>query len=301
MTTQKLTARGWLAITITVMLWASGFSGIRAGLQSYSPAHLAVLRFISASLTMAIYAGFSRIRPPRVRDLPFILATGFVSITVYHLALNYGEMTVSAGAASMLVASAPIFAALLAKLFLYERLRIWGWLGILISFAGVSLIAMGEAGGLRFNRGAFFVLIAALATGVSVLLQKRYLETYTPTEFSAHLVWAGTLFLLLLFPGLPAAIRSAPLSPTLAIVYIGVFPGALAYITWGYVLARSRISPAASALYTVPAFAILIGWVWLREVPSWLSILGGGLAFAGVALVNTKGMEHKLPEAPVIT
>jgi len=145
----------------------------------------------------------------------------------------------------------------------------------------------------HFNRGAFLVVIAALATGISISLQKRYLRTYNVTDFSTHLILAGTLFLLPFLPGLGTAIRHAPLKPTLAVVYLGVFPAALAYLTWGYVLKRTPASIAASSLYTVPIFAIIIGWMVLREVPSALSIVGGALAFAGVTLVNTKGHAPK--------
>jgi drug/metabolite transporter (DMT)-like permease len=218
---------------------------------------------------------------------------GFISITVYHVALNMGERTVTGGAASMLIASGPIFAALIARLFLHERLRVWGWIGIVISFLGVSLIATGEQGGLHFNSGAFPVLIAAMATGVSVVLQKHYLKTYNVTDFSTHLIVSGTLFLLIFVPGLGTAIRNSPLKPTIAVAYIGIFPAAVAYLTWGYVLKRTSASVAASSLYTVPIFAVLIGWMVLHEVPSALSVLGGALALVGVTLVNTKGRARK--------
>ncbi len=291
--THKLTARGWLALLVCVTLWGSGFIGIRVALTAYSPSHLALLRFLAASATILLYAIVARVRLPARKDLAYILMTGFVSITVYHVALNAGERTVTGGAASMLVASAPIFSALTARVVLHERLRVWGWIGIVTSFAGVSLIAIGEEGRVHFNRGAFLVVIAALATGISISLQKRYLRTYNVTDFSTHLILAGTLFLLPFLPGLGAAIRDAPLKPTLAVVYLGVFPAALAYLTWGYVLKRTPASIAASSLYTVPIFAILIGWMVLREVPSALSIVGGALAFAGVTLVNTKGHAPK--------
>lgn len=289
----KLTARGWLALLVSVMLWGSGFIGIRMALPAYSPSHLALLRFLSASAIILVYALIAGVRPPARKHLPYILMMGFISITVYHVALNAGERTVTGGAASMLVASAPIFSALLARIGLEERLRAWGWIGIAISFAGVSLIAIGEGDGVHFNRGAFLVLLAAMATGISVVLQKHYLKTYNVTDFSTHLILAGTLFLLVFLPGLPTEIRQAPPKPTLAVVYLGVFPAAIAYLTWGYVLKRIPASIAASSLYTPPIFAIAIGWLVLQEVPSALSVVGGGLAFVGVTLVNTKGHAPK--------
>ena len=296
---RKLTARGWLALLASVMLWGSGFIGIRVALPGYSPSHLALLRFLAASATILVYALIAGVRPPARKDVPYILIMGFISITVYHVALNAGERTVTGAAASMLVASAPIFAALLARVVLDERLRVWGWIGIAISFVGVSLIAIGEGGGVHFNRGAFLVLISALSTGISVVLQKHYLKTYNVTDFSTHLILAGTLFLLVFLPGLATEIRRAPLKPTLAVVYLGVFPAAIAYLTWGYVLKRIPASIAASSLYTPPIFAIAIGWLVLREAPSVLSIMGGGLAFVGVMLVNTKGHARKPVEVAV--
>jgi drug/metabolite transporter (DMT)-like permease len=297
--THKLTARGWLALLVCVTLWGSGFIGIRMALTAYSPSHLALLRFLAASATILVYALVAGVRLPARKDFAYILMMGFISISVYHVALNAGERTVTAGAASMLVASAPVFSALLARVALDERLRAWGWIGIAISFAGVSLIAIGEGGGMHFNRGAFLVLIAAISTGISVILQKHYLKTYNVTDFSTHLILAGTLFLLPFLPGLGTAIRHAPLKPTLAVVYLGVFPAAIAYLTWGYVLKRTPAAIAASSLYTVPIFAIIIGWAVLGEVPSMLSIVGGTLAFAGVTLVNTKGHAAKSVEIAV--
>ncbi len=290
--------RLYIALIVPMVLWASGFAGIRAGLVGYTPEHLAVLRFLVASATMVIYALIARTALPRRRDIPFILVTGIVSITWYHLALNRGEQTVSAGASSLLVASAPIFTALLAQLFSGERLHARGWAGIFLAFCGVGLIALGEGGGLRFSSGAWLVLSSALATGISVILQKKYVARYSPAEFSCHLVWAGTIFLLPFGGGLVQQVAHAPLAATIAVVYIGVFPAALAYIGWGYVLARVPASNAASYLYTIPVFSIFIAWIWLREVPHALSLLGGTVALSGVLLVNTR-LKEKIPAAVV--
>src|SRR6185312_6080827 len=102
-------ARAYAAAGLTVLLWASAFPGIRAALPHYSPVHVALLRYIVASLALAIYAAATRIRLPRWRDIPRFALLGVIGIAYYNIALNSGETHVPSAEASFLVASAPIF------------------------------------------------------------------------------------------------------------------------------------------------------------------------------------------------
>lgn len=281
-----------LGLGTTLLLWASAFAGIRAGLTGYSPGHLALLRFIVASLALAIYAGNTHMKMPQKGDWPGIALTGWLGISGYNLALNYGETSLTAGVASFMVNTGPIFTALLAMTFLGERLRGWGWLGIAVSFGGVSLIAFAKASGFSFDPAVLLVLLAALLQSLYFVLQKPYLKRYRPFEFTTYAIWAGTLGLLVFWPDLPAEIGAAPPEATLAAVYLGIFPAALAYVTWAYVLARFPASRAASFLYLVPGVATLIAWLWLGEVPGWLALFGGVIALAGVIIVNKNYMKR---------
>jgi drug/metabolite transporter (DMT)-like permease len=276
-------------VGLTLLFWASAFAAIRAGLTAYAPGQLALLRFLVASLVLAVYAVLARMRLPAVRDLPAMLLMGFIGITVYHVALNYGEVTVTAGTASLLIAACPAFTALLATLFLGERLRLWGWLGIGISFTGVALIALSEGGGVRLDPAALLILLAALSTSLYFVVQRHYLRKYSAFQLTAYSIWAGTLLMLLFLPGLAHTVQAAPLRATLAAVYLGVFPAALAYVAWTHVLSRLPASVAGSFLYISPVLATLIAWIWLREMPSVLSLTGGTIVLAGVVLVNTLG------------
>src|SRR5262245_25537549 len=130
---RHLSTRALLALAAALLLWASAFAGIRAGLHAYGPAQLAVLRFLVASATLAVYAGIAHFRLPALRDIPGLAFTGLIGITFYNLALNYGETRVSAGAASLLIASVPIWTALFATITLHERLSVAGWAGVLMS------------------------------------------------------------------------------------------------------------------------------------------------------------------------
>ena len=92
------------ALAVALVLWASAFAAIRAALVSYGPGELALLGFLTASIVLGIYAAISRMSLPKLRDLPIIALLGILGITGYHLSLNVGEMTVTAGSASMLIA-----------------------------------------------------------------------------------------------------------------------------------------------------------------------------------------------------
>ena len=273
---------------LTAVLWASAFVGIRAALASYSPAHLALLRYLVAAAALLAIAPLARIRPPARRDLPGILLTGIIGIAAYNVLLNHGERTVTAGAASMIVNGVPVMTALLSATFLGERMGPRGWIGLAVSFVGSAIIATAGSEGVRIERGAILLLLAAAAMSVYFVLQKPYLRRYSPLEMVAYAIWGGALALLAFIPGLAAAVRSAPPSATIAVIYLGIFPAALAYVAYSYALSAMPAGRTASYLYLVPVFTIAIAWVWLREVPSVLTVAGGAIVMSGVAIVNAR-------------
>jgi drug/metabolite transporter (DMT)-like permease len=297
----------WVALAVALLLWASAFPGIRAALApvggelgpgGFGPVALALLRFGTASIVLLAYALVKRMPLPRKEDLPRIALAGLLGITIYHTALNFGERTVQSGAAAVLIALSPIITALLSRRMLGERMALWGWIGIMVSFLGGLLVAFGEGGGgISLDPGVLMILVATVSTSLYFLVSKPGLAKYSATEFTSYAIWAGTIPLLVFIPSLFVQMQSAPTSAIVSGVYLGIFPGAIAYVLWGYGLSMLPANRVSAFLYLQPVNAAVIAWFWLGEVPGLPEIVGGTLAIAGVVLVNTLGQHRQPPEA----
>ncbi len=290
---ESLDALSLGAILITIVFWASAFAGIRAGLEAFTPGHLTLYRFLVAAAALGLYAGITRIPLPGLPDLARIAGLSVMGITLYHVLLNYGEVGVPAGTASLIIAAGPVITALLATRFGGERLNALGWLGTLVSLGGVALIVLGSGQSVGFTRGALLIFGAAVFTSVYFVFQKPLLRRMNPLHFTVWSLLLGTVPMLAFLPGFGAELRAAPLHAHLAVIYIGLFPAALAYLTWTFALSRVPASTTTSFLYVSPVFAILIAWLWLHELPTPVTLLGGAVAVAGVVLVNTLGRPRR--------
>jgi len=278
-----------LALFVAAVFWGSAPVAIRVALHGYAPGQLAFLRFGMASVLLAAYGLVTGMRLPRREDLGTIVLCGAIGIAIYNYILNYGLQTVQAGAASFLIASMPIWISLLAVLFLGERVSALGWSGILLSFSGIGMIAHERGHGFHFSPGAILIGVNAIGYAVYMILQKRLLTRLKPLEFTCYSFSAGSLLMLLFARGSLSAIHNAPADATWALIYLGVFPAAIANVAWAHAMSKITASRISSFLYLMPISTVIIAWFWIGEVPTALTWMGGGLALLGVALVNVWG------------
>ncbi|TVR53087.1 MAG: DMT family transporter [Puniceicoccaceae bacterium] len=277
------------ALALSMLLWGSAFPAIRAGLEGFSPYHLALFRFLIASAITGVLCLHFRPKLPPARHWPFLILSSLSGIVLYTVFLNLGQLTVTAGSASFIISLVPVITAVLAPLLLKEAPPRGLWIGLGLSLTGIALISFGEGDRFVLSTGVFWVLAAAACGSATILLQKPVMRHCDSFSIGAWIIWIGTAALLVFLPGLPAAIEAAPPRALGATVYLGIFPGAVAYLCWAKALAAIPAGQASRMLFVIPVIAVAVAWLWLGEIPPPPALAGGFLVIAGLFWGRRRG------------
>jgi drug/metabolite transporter (DMT)-like permease len=273
------------AAGVTVLLWGSAFVGIRSAGRHFSPGALSLGRLTVAVVALAAIGLVRGERLPsrdalREVGIP-LLVCGLLWFGAYNVALNSAERRVDAGTAAMLVNVGPILIAVLAGVLLREGFPRALFAGLTVAFAGVVVIALASSRHAT-TTGVLLCLAAAGAYAAGVVAQKVVLRRLSPVQ---------TVFFCALIGALATTPFVGQLSRELGpahaegwIVYLGIGPTALGFITWGFALSRTTAGKLAATTYLVPPVSVLLGWLWLNETPASLAYVGGALCLAGVAI-----------------
>lgn len=279
------------AALTTVVLWASAFVGIRAVATDLTPGAIALGRLLIGSLALGALV---IVRPwvrPTTRELALIVASGLVWFVVYNLALNEAERIVDAGTAAMLVNTGPIFLAIMAGLFLGEGFPARLLLGCVIAFAGTLIIGVatstGEMSG-NPSLGIVLCIVAAFSYAAGVTLQKPAVRRIPGHQVIWLACLTGAIVCLPFAPDLLREVSVAQATNIAWLVYLGLFPTAIAFTTWAFALSRTPAGRLGATTYLVPPVVIVMGWLLLGESPPPLAIAGGVLCIAGVAVARSR-------------
>jgi len=285
---QTLNARVVVAVGITLVVWASAFVFIRVALPDLNVAALTVGRLAVTSVALALLVPVLKLQRPSRADLPRFALAAVTGMLGYQLLLNVGERTVTAGTASLLMSTGPAFAAALAAVLLGERVTQRGVLGIILGFAGASIIAISHAGVLTLSPDSLLILGAAFSQALFFVVQRPLLTRYSAFTVTAYATWVACLLSLPLLPWAWDSLTHSSAKALGAVIYLGIVPSAIGFLTWAYALARLPVATATNTLYLVPFIAIAIGWVLLGETVSPIAIAGGVLAMVGVSLTRPR-------------
>ncbi|WP_327730444.1 DMT family transporter [Streptomyces sp. NBC_00487] len=277
------------AAAVTVVLWASAFVSIRSAGEAYSPGALALGRLLAGVLVLgAIWLVRREGWPPRAAWRG-IAVSGVLWFGFYMVALNWGEQQVDAGTAALVVNIGPILIALLGARLLGDPMPPRLLAGMAVSFAGAVAVGLSMSGeGGASVLGVVLCVLAAVGYAAGVVAQKPALGSASPLQVTTFGCLVGAVACLPFAGQLVREAADAPASATLNMVYLGVFPTALAFTTWAYALARTTASRMGATTYAVPALVVLMSWLALGEVPGPLTLAGGALCLAGVAVSRSR-------------
>lgn len=297
-----LTDAGLLGLSL---IWGVNFSVIKVALTELEPMAFNALRFPLASLVLV---GFLLARGPlsrpRSEDVPRLVGLGLLGNVVYQLLFISGIDRTTAGNASLLLATTPIWTLLLSTLRGHERPSPLVWLGVMGTGAGMVLVVLG-AGGLRFGpesmAGDLLMVSASAVWAVYTVGARDLVHRYGPLQVTAWTLWTGSAGLVLI--GIPWVTRTslATVSPVAwaSIVYAGTLAISVAYAIWYRGVAR--LGNARTAVYSnlVPVVALAVAWLWLGERPVPLQFAGAGVILGGLTLARLGG--HRPRRVPPAT
>lgn len=282
----------WLPVTalgVTLVLWASAFVAIRHLGHDVTPGALSLGRLLVGALVLSVLVLRGRRARLTRNDALLLVVCGVAWFGVYNIALNDSERRIDAATAAMLVQIGPIVVALLAAVFLGERLTPWLLAGIAVAFAGVVVIglAMRGQGGSDVS-GVLLALLAAVTYAVGVVTQKVLLRRLSGLEVVCYACWIGVVVCLPWTGDLVGVVRHGGVADLAWIGYLGLFPTALAFSLWAFALRHTDAGKQAITTFLVPGITAVLAWLLLDEVPPALAFAGGLLCIVGVLVTRRK-------------
>jgi drug/metabolite transporter (DMT)-like permease len=285
-----------LEALFAVIVWGASFIATKVALRDVSPVTVVWLRFAMGVVILGIaVTARKQFALPKRNEWLYFALLGFLGITFHQWLQSTALTTSRASTTAWIVATTPVFMALLGWLILKEKLTWLQTAGILLAALGVILVVSnGDLASLELGQfgepGDILVLISALNWAVFSALSRRGLASHPATRMMFYVMTLGWLFTGILFfagPGLPE-IHQLTLNGWLGVSFLGIFCSGLAYIAWYDALQVLPTGQLGAFLYLEPPVAMIVAALILAEPVTWAGLLGGGIILFGIYLVNKK-------------
>jgi drug/metabolite transporter (DMT)-like permease len=291
-----------LEATLAVVSWGASFVATKIALRQVQPVTVVWLRFLMGAVILgAAVIARKQFSLPNRKDLGYFVLLGFLGITLHQWLQSTGLRTAQATTSAWIVATSPIFIALLGWLFLRESL---GWqraAGIALAFVGVLLVV--SKGSLEsllvsgaITSGDILILISAPNWALFSVLSRHGLKQHPAARMMFYVMLFGWLMSSLLFfsgPGL-SDIAHLTLDGWAGVAFLGVFCSGLAYVFWYDALQALPASQVGVFINLEPLVTVLVAAVLLGEPLLLASLVGGVVILFGVWIVNRPSEDKKV-------
>lgn len=283
--------RDFAELVALAAIWGASFLFMRLAAGPFGPAALVAVRVAGAALfllPLLAWHGQAAWLPRRAGPL---FVAGLFTSALPFLGFSFAALTITAGLSSIFNATTPLFGALIAWVWLKDRLTWPRVLGLAIGFAGVVGLAWDKtslrsgAEGLATGWAVLACVAAALCYGFAASYTKRHLADVPPLAVAAGTQLGATLVLLLpawwWWPATPPSAGAWASALALALVCTG-----LAYILYFRLMSRVGPTNTITVTFLIPAFAVVWGWAFLDEAVTGAMLLGSAVILVGTGLVT---------------
>ncbi|MBV0922604.1 DMT family transporter [Halomicroarcula limicola] len=294
-----MVSRRMLAFGVAAsVLFGGVFVAAKAGLAYFPPLLFIALRFDVAAVALLGYVALTRSRSellPRTRgDLLGILSTGLLALGLTNALLFLGQQDATSAVGAIVFSLNPILTPVFAALLLSdERLSARGATGLLVGLLGVGLVVTPDPATLLSGGGGKLLLFGGAISGAlgSVLVRWSDAALESTVRTAWGLPFAAALcHALSLSAGESLAAVDWTAGALLALVYVGVFAGAVAYVAYFGLIDTAGATHANLVFYVVPVVSTLGGWALLGETVSELAVVGFLTVFAGFAILGSESL-----------
>lgn len=280
----------WFRLIVLSVLWGGSFLFIGVAVRELPPLTVILVRVAVAALVLWPVLKIAGLRLPSTVSgwVPFV-GMGLLNNVVPMSLIATGQTSITAGLASVLNATTPIFAVIILAVSGDERLTLGRIAGVALGFAGVVVVRM-EAVGMtgRESLGIALCLAAALSYGLSGLWGRRMLAGIPPLVSAAGQLTASSLVLVVLASIIeqPWTLPMPGAATLLALLGLAVMSTALAYILFFQILARSGAVNVMLVTLLVPVTAIILGHLLLGEALTLSEIIGALIIGSALLLLD---------------
>ncbi|HZT45449.1 MAG TPA: EamA family transporter [Gaiellaceae bacterium] len=300
-----LAPKVWLALGVVYVVWGSTYLGIDLAVRTIPPFFMAGMRFLIAG--GLLYAWATRRPDPSDRPTARHWLSAFLialpMLAVGNSAVGWAEQTLDTGTASLIIASVPLWMALLDRAFYGQRLARTIVVGLVVGFGGVGLlVAPGGADGAG-STAALVLVFTSLAWAIGSLYARHAVLPRRPLVGVGMQMLAGGVMLTAFSAATGEVARVHPaaisLESWLGLAYLVVAGSLLAFTAYMWLLRAAPTSLVGTYAYVNPVVAVLLGTMLLGEPLTWQTLVGGGIILASVALIvrTPRPKQAAAPEA----
>lgn len=269
----------------TVFFWALAFPLSKIALSHFQTNSFALLRCVVASLFLCLLGAYQKIQLPKKQDIPKFFISGLFGFFFYLVFFNTGLKFLTSATSSIIIATTPIMTSVASTFLYHEKIKWLGWVAIAIEFIGIVVLSLWQ-GTFSLNFGILWTLSAAVVFCIYNLYQRKLSGLgYRSNEIVTYSMVCGTILFLFFLPESLSELHTAALPHIITMLLLGIFSSGVAYVLWGKALSiAEKTSDVTNFMFVTPLLSTLLGFLFLKEIPSMGTLIGGAMILLGLVL-----------------